>query len=826
MAKTVNLQEIDKPAGTAAAVSVVLQGFHDGDNIELTFWEDDTQDSLIPSTQNKSVQEIGKIEGQVVALNVRPGFAPLFSLAPSKTTPVAKSKLKFIVAFAQPGAAPQDVTLFLPDEKVDVFEGESWEVFATVKDQPDTVSPTTHLARVRRALSVQKGEATYHHYIGNICRFYHDGSTTVAGAGGYFHDLKNFLKEATDFIFIADWSFHPYMRLEHTGAYDYNSTIGAALIAHAVLHPNMLIAIHAWDHTNIAAPDAQNDDGGAELDRIARANFGLKGRPKNLLWRKSSRTGIGFSHHQKFIVMDANHDTLPNLRRMRVFMGGLDLTKGRVDFAEHPILPSDPACAANVETLINPLDGGTVYDDWYNAEFFSLGAVVKPPVLPRQPWHDIAVQFVGPTTWDLVREFVGRWRDEPLGSIPHGDADDVSIKVVMDKYIELFTRLQNPTKPHNPFSNRRVYVQQWEAAGGPWSAQIIRSMVKEHWEAEPPVTINMPDRKRKEFQWTFNGNAESSIQNAYFTAIPQAERFIYIETQYFISSGSMWNRKTVDNVVAINLALRAIAQAKAGKPFHIYLVVPMFPEGSPADASNCAQRQFQWATIRAMAQMIEAQTGKKAEELMSVFFPARWNDLGGPLPNTGGDRQTNVRVNQRYLIYVHSKFMLIDDRYMIIGSANLNERSLNGARDSEIGVSLWPSDDSTIQTCIDEARAFRREIWAEHLGPKFPPPDIDDPSSPACIKAVRDAAMENYIAFREGRFDPSVHGHLCLWPLQTDPNKDPIRPVSKAPELDGMIPDRPFGMAGRDIDAWRWNAPGHWSKFGKDFTAPGDDIAE
>ena len=38
------------------------------------------------------------------------------------------------------------------------------------------------------------------------------------------------------------------------------------------------------------------------------------------------------------------------------------------------------------------------------------------------------------------------------------------------------------------------------------------------------------------------------------------------------------------------------------------------------------------------------------------------------------------------LIYVHSKMMIVDDRQVIIGSANFNDRSLNGKRDSELAV--------------------------------------------------------------------------------------------------------------------------------------------
>lgn len=38
------------------------------------------------------------------------------------------------------------------------------------------------------------------------------------------------------------------------------------------------------------------------------------------------------------------------------------------------------------------------------------------------------------------------------------------------------------------------------------------------------------------------------------------------------------------------------------------------------------------------------------------------------------------------LIYVHSKLMIVDDRSCLIGSANINDRSLLGNRDSEVAV--------------------------------------------------------------------------------------------------------------------------------------------
>jgi len=38
------------------------------------------------------------------------------------------------------------------------------------------------------------------------------------------------------------------------------------------------------------------------------------------------------------------------------------------------------------------------------------------------------------------------------------------------------------------------------------------------------------------------------------------------------------------------------------------------------------------------------------------------------------------------IIYIHSKMMIIDDKYVLIGSANINDRSMLGSRDSEIAI--------------------------------------------------------------------------------------------------------------------------------------------
>lgn len=41
------------------------------------------------------------------------------------------------------------------------------------------------------------------------------------------------------------------------------------------------------------------------------------------------------------------------------------------------------------------------------------------------------------------------------------------------------------------------------------------------------------------------------------------------------------------------------------------------------------------------------------------------------------------------MIYVHSKGMIVDDEYVIVGSANINQRSMEGLRDTEIAIGAY-----------------------------------------------------------------------------------------------------------------------------------------
>ncbi|KAL5513890.1 hypothetical protein ACEPAG_2651 [Sanghuangporus baumii] len=74
------------------------------------------------------------------------------------------------------------------------------------------------------------------------------------------------------------------------------------------------------------------------------------------------------------------------------------------------------------------------------------------------------------------------------------------------------------------------------------------------------------------------------------------------------------------------------------------------------------------------------------------------------------------------LLYIHSKVMIVDDRRVIMGSANINDRSQKGDGDSEIALVV--EDNDMIETTMDGkpymaarfAATLRRYLFREHLG--------------------------------------------------------------------------------------------------------------
>ena len=785
--------------------ALFLQGFKEGEQVDIQIWEIDKHGEY----KKHKDEQVGAILGTVkTAIKGIPRQVLTSTSAKGTSASMGPkfTKLPQIVfEVDQLGAkAEYEFTPTSVDGEED--EGDSWEIQAILGTDKSVRSRVYYIARLDHR--VPTSQAAYRWHEGHKLSFYNDGSTDKSGSGGYFHDVNQAIDEAQQFIFIADWSFHPFMKLKPTAG----ETIGKKLSDWAKGHSSGLVAIHTWDHTNIGAADSQNDNAEAHLKGI--------GKPSNLLWRASSRTGedgasgLGWSHHQKFIVLDCPAEGDKQGRRtIKAFIGGLDLTKGRFDWPDHPILDGQ----AGTADLLKVTNTANSVHEWYSAEFGDAplnGGKTQvdsssTKFFPRQPWHDVHCQVTGPSAWDVIREFVGRWELDPATPDAMGDDSDAQIKQVRDFFVKtLFDK--NKFKP------------QWEPYSGEWTVQVLRSITKDHWGSKSNVVTPAQHKQKKtEFVWQINNKKkERSIQDSYLRSIGQAEKFVYIESQYFIGSGSKWlsssKRGGVKNKIPEALANRILEKAAKGHEFHVYVIIPYFPEGDPASAAAQGQRDFEWSSIELIIRTIQNSSSVADwRKYFTVGFLANWSNAGGL--TTSGSRAEKCRKNKRYMVYVHSKFMLIDDRFMIIGSANLNERSLAGGRDSEIAVGIWPNITKQ-DTCSAQARKFRQRLFTEHFGSL--PASWDTPEKDACVNAIHTIGRDNYQLFNAGKTSDggkSKKGHFCMWPINGATNglglrgKEDLGGVKKA----GVIADGDTGIITGD----------DWYIWPTDYTGLGD-IAE
>jgi len=208
--------------------------------------------------------------------------------------------------------------------------------------------------------------------------------------------------------------------------------------------------------------------------------------------------------------------------------------------------------------------------------------------------------------------------------------------------------------------------------------------------------------------------------------IDNAHRFVYIENQYFcagfcenedldVATGddfdaeeSIDGSELIKNSVGLAVERRITAAIKAGEPFKVVVVLPHLAwEGNSIQSAILG---FQQATIRRLF-------GNLRRSFPDVVDWAEY--LSFYNLRTYGITEKGAVMEE---IYVHDKLMIVDDRIVLIGSANINDRSLLGHRDSEIGAVIH--DVQTVDSKMDGklwqagkfARKLRVRLWRECMG--------------------------------------------------------------------------------------------------------------
>ncbi|TAQ86673.1 hypothetical protein B7494_g4993 [Chlorociboria aeruginascens] len=478
----------------------------------------------------------------------------------------------------------------------------------------------------------------------------------------YMWNVSRAINMAKDVIYIHDWWLSPQLYMRRPAAISQKWRLDRLLQKKA--REGVKIFIIIYRNVEAAIPIDSEFTKFSMLD--LHPNVFVQRSPNQF-----KKNQFFFAHHEKICIVD--HTV--------AFVGGIDLCFGRWDTPQHSVVDDKPT---GFEQSDLPKDAdhcqlwpGKDYSNPRVQDFFKLhepyAEMYDRSKTPRMPWHDVSMQVVGQPARDLTRHFVQRWN-----------------------YV---LRGRKPTRP-TPFllPPPDYNSADLEALGltGTCEVQILRSA--SDWSLGIVET-------------------EHSIMNAYCKMIEESEHFVYMENQFFITSCETMNVKIV-NKVGDAIVERAVRAYRNGESWRCVICIPLMPgfQNTVDEPEGSSVRLIMQCQFRSICRgegsifgRLRSQ-GIDPEDFVQFYSLRTWGRIG----------PKKMLVTEQ--LYIHAKVIIVDDRVALIGSANINERSMLGVRDSECAAVVRDTD--MIESFMDGepylvgrfAHTLRMRLMREHLG--------------------------------------------------------------------------------------------------------------
>ncbi|KAI9755279.1 MAG: hypothetical protein M4579_004344 [Chaenotheca gracillima] len=479
----------------------------------------------------------------------------------------------------------------------------------------------------------------------------------------YMWNVSRAISMARDVIYIHDWWLSPELYMRRPAAISQKWRLDRLLQRKA--NEGVKIFVIVYRNINSAIPIDSSYTKFSLLD--LHPNVFVQRSPNQI-----RQNTFFWAHHEKICVID--HTV--------AFVGGIDLCFGRWDTPQHSVC-DDKLTGFELSDMPKDADHCQLWPgkDYSNPRVQDFYALDKPyeemydrTKVPRMPWHDISMQVVGQPARDLTRHFVQRWN-----------------------YV---LRQRKPTRP-TPFllPPPDFNPADLEALGlnGTCEVQILRSCC--WW------SIGTPDR------------TEHSIMNAYIKMIEQSEHFVYIENQFFVSSCEVEGTR-IENLIGDALVERIIRAARNNEDWRAMILIPLMPgfQNTVDSQDGTSVRLIMQCQYRSICRGESSIFGRlraqdiEPEDYIQFYSLRTWGKIG---PN-------KMLVTEQ--LYIHAKCMIVDDRIAIIGSANINERSMLGLRDSECAAivrdtdMMWSTMNGEPYRVGNFPHSLRMRLMREHLG--------------------------------------------------------------------------------------------------------------
>lgn len=622
--------------------------------------------------------------------------------------------------------------------------------------------------------------------------------SVLASGQEVFEKIHAALTGARHFIWIADWQMAFDVELVERGNKDHPGQLYKILkkiISTKPVHIRVLLYRSLADGT----PGTYDGMVADKLNDLNKKNY-----PGSILVllespTSSQRDSFDYSHHQKFVVVDGRIG----------FIGGMDLTYGRWETPGYDVVVDPERFVINdmynpCATKLRPMsitEQEKVEKDKFIEPYGD--KLIEEGCQPRMPWQDVHIKIAGPSVLDMHRNFARRWN-----GLLTRKGHRASLSGVLYRLLTNADRIEKPWLEKIGAWPVLQATQPLKEGGA--QVQIVRSVSSKHLanEGVKPDDLLLYPTARERKVWeecleAWRGLHQDNILDAMVNCILSANNYVYIESQYFISQFGSWGETKKDmatghmgqhsaereantmgnenegiqNTIMAALGKRIADNIDANLPFHVYLVFPAHPEGVITDESIYKQQWQLQATVKhgnsSLIKRIQKalkHNKRDPEEWVQYLTVLNMRNYGATVQYARAPETFNEDYHieiGRYVvteqIYIHSKMMIVDDAVAIVGSANINDRSLTGNGDTEIaavvvdteGVELQDlgSPDFKVQT-RGFARELRRQLWEKHFG--FSVVSVDEDKTTYVKSTVR--------ATRPRETDKTIPVHPIIHP--------------------------------------------------------------
>lgn len=310
-------------------------------------------------------------------------------------------------------------------------------------------------------------------------------------------------------------------------------------------------------------------------------------------------------------------------------------------------------------------------------------------------------------------------------------------------------------EPHKPFHDVQAYLlgndvsaqlaklftARWEAAGGDSIELPSLAARGDRYEPEGAVVLETGEvsLSRTDVFGVPTGTRNCrEICDLHLDAIRSAERLIYVETQYFSSE-------------ELGAALVARLQAADDTALEVVLVL------------NEKAETFKEEVAVGLAQAKNILDVRRAAEgtrhRLGIYYTVPETENG---------------VEPERATYIHSKLLVVDDRFLSVGSANWTNRSTSV--DTELNASVETEDATSALAA--SIRKARMDLIAEHLGVTEPLTDEPDGLVGVLDRRARERS-----------------GRLRLHPSPTEREREALEVIDPQ-----QLPFDPSALEARDED--------------------------